>query len=143
MLAGGCPLRQLILAGQGSSDSAVTFLGMLIGAAVAMLIGVVISYPTFRLKGPYFTLASIAICEIFGTFVLNTENLGPIPLKGGSGWSLTQTGYQAVMYEFRSKLGYCWPSAFLSPGKCPEASSDIIWSRSAATTTPRGAWAST
>ena len=29
VLAGGCPLRQLILAGQGSSDSAVTFLGRL------------------------------------------------------------------------------------------------------------------
>lgn len=33
VLAGGCPLRQLILAGQGSSDSAVTFLGLLVGAA--------------------------------------------------------------------------------------------------------------
>ena len=35
VLAGGCPLRQLILAGQGSSDSAVTFLGMLLGATFA------------------------------------------------------------------------------------------------------------
>ena len=35
VLVGGCPLRQLILAGQGSSDSAVTFLGMLLGAAAA------------------------------------------------------------------------------------------------------------
>lgn len=34
VLAGGCPLRQLILAGQGSSDSAMTVLGMLVGAAV-------------------------------------------------------------------------------------------------------------
>ena len=34
VLAGGCPLRQLVLAGQGSSDSAVTFLGMFIGAAL-------------------------------------------------------------------------------------------------------------
>ncbi len=34
VLAGGCPLRQLILAGQGSNDSAVTVLGMLIGAAI-------------------------------------------------------------------------------------------------------------
>ena len=33
VLAGGCPLRQLILAGQGSSDSAVTFLGLFVGAA--------------------------------------------------------------------------------------------------------------
>lgn len=33
VLAGGCPLRQLILAGQGSSDAAMTALGMLVGAA--------------------------------------------------------------------------------------------------------------
>lgn len=34
VLAGGCPLRQLVLAGQGSSDSAVTFLGLFVGAAI-------------------------------------------------------------------------------------------------------------
>lgn len=34
ILAGGCPLRQLILAGQGSSDAAVTVLGMFVGAAI-------------------------------------------------------------------------------------------------------------
>ena len=34
VLAGGCPLRQLILAGQGSSDSAVTVLGMFFAAAL-------------------------------------------------------------------------------------------------------------
>ncbi len=34
-LAGGCPLRQMVLAGQGSCDASVTFLGMLIGAAFA------------------------------------------------------------------------------------------------------------
>lgn len=33
VLAGGCPLRQLVLAGQGSADSAVTFLGLLVGSA--------------------------------------------------------------------------------------------------------------
>ena len=33
VLLGGCPLRQLVLAGQGDSDSAVTVLGMMAGAA--------------------------------------------------------------------------------------------------------------
>lgn len=32
-LLGGCPLRQLVLAGEGNTDSAVTFLGLLVGAA--------------------------------------------------------------------------------------------------------------
>ena len=36
-LAGGCPLRQLILAGQGSSDSAVTVMGMFVGAALCQI----------------------------------------------------------------------------------------------------------
>ena len=33
VLAGGCPLRQLILAGQGSADSAIFVVGMFFGAA--------------------------------------------------------------------------------------------------------------
>lgn len=35
VLAGGCPFRQLILSGQGSSDGAMTLLGLLLGAAFA------------------------------------------------------------------------------------------------------------
>lgn len=35
ILLGGCPLRQLILAGEGNGDAAVTVLGMVAGAAVA------------------------------------------------------------------------------------------------------------
>jgi len=34
VLAGGCPLRQLILAGQGSSDAGAVVLGLLVGAAI-------------------------------------------------------------------------------------------------------------
>ncbi len=33
VLLGGCPLRQLILAGEGNSDSAIAVLGMFVGAA--------------------------------------------------------------------------------------------------------------
>jgi YedE family putative selenium metabolism protein len=35
VLLGGCPLRQLILAGEGNGDSAVTVFGMVVGAALA------------------------------------------------------------------------------------------------------------
>ena len=35
VLLGGCPLRQLVLAGTGSSDSVITVLGMFVGAAFA------------------------------------------------------------------------------------------------------------
>ena len=39
VFAGGCPLRQLILAGQGSSDAAVTVLGLFFGAALCHNLG--------------------------------------------------------------------------------------------------------
>lgn len=39
VLAGGCPLRQLILAGQGSSDAAVTVLGLFVGAGLCHNLG--------------------------------------------------------------------------------------------------------
>ena len=35
VLLGGCPLRQLILTGEGNSDSAVTVTGFVFGAALA------------------------------------------------------------------------------------------------------------
>ena len=35
ILLGGCPLRQLILSGEGNGDSAVTVMGMIVGAAMA------------------------------------------------------------------------------------------------------------
>ena len=35
VLLGGCPLRQLILAGSGNADSAVTVFGMIVGAALS------------------------------------------------------------------------------------------------------------
>lgn len=43
VLAGGCPLRQLILAGQGSSDAAVTVIGMFVGAALCHNFGLAAS----------------------------------------------------------------------------------------------------
>lgn len=35
ILLGGCPLRQLILAGEGNGDSAIAVFGMIVGAAIA------------------------------------------------------------------------------------------------------------
>ena len=35
VMLGGCPLRQLILAGESSKDSAVSVFGLLVGAAIS------------------------------------------------------------------------------------------------------------
>ena len=39
ILLGGCPLRQLILTGEGNTDSAMAVLGMIFGAALCHTLG--------------------------------------------------------------------------------------------------------
>lgn len=53
VLLGGCPLRQLILAGEGNGDSAVTVLGMIVGAAFAHNFGLAGSAAKLAEDGTY------------------------------------------------------------------------------------------
>lgn len=48
--SGRLPLRQMLLAGSGSGDSAVTFIGLLVGAAFAHNFGIA-SSPQGRHRG--------------------------------------------------------------------------------------------
>ena len=61
VLAGGCPLRQLILAGQGSSDSAVTVLGMFFGAALAHNLGLAASATALNAETQEITAGSVPV----------------------------------------------------------------------------------
>lgn len=60
-LLGGCPLRQLVLAGSGSGDSAVTFLGLLVGAAFAHNFGLASSTSGATEAGQIATVVCIAL----------------------------------------------------------------------------------
>ena len=40
------------------------WLGMIVGAVIAAIVACLISYPCFRLRGPFFTLASLAFAEV-------------------------------------------------------------------------------
>ena len=53
VLLGGCPLRQLILAGSGNSDSAVTVIGMMAGAAISHGFGLAGSADSVSEAGEY------------------------------------------------------------------------------------------
>lgn len=82
VLAGGCPLRQMTLAGQGSCDAAVTFLGMLIGAAFAHnfgLAGAAASAATAEAAavagGPALAGQIVLVGCIAVLFVIGTVNL--------------------------------------------------------------------
>ena len=53
VLLGGCPLRQLILAGSGNGDSAVTVFGMMAGAALSHNFGLAGSADSVNEAGEY------------------------------------------------------------------------------------------
>ena len=107
------------------------WLGMLAGGVLAALAGAVISYPCFRLRGAFFSLATIAFAEmlrvggeltdsVFGLFINGARGL-VIPPVGDSLWALQfrdKDSYAYVIYGLllltlavafavkRSRLGY-------------------------------------
>ena len=72
VLLGGCPLRQLILAGEGNIDSVITVIGMFIGAAFCHNFGLAASADGPSANGPYavviglIVVALIAVVNIAG-----------------------------------------------------------------------------
>ncbi len=61
VLLGGCPLRQLVLTGEGNTDSAVTVLGLLVGAAFAHNFGLASSADGPTANGKIAVLIGIAV----------------------------------------------------------------------------------
>lgn len=72
-LLGGCPLRQLILAGEGNSDSAITVLGMVAGAAAAHTLKTASSATGTGENGPIATIACLIFIAIISVTHLKKE----------------------------------------------------------------------
>lgn len=70
VLLGGCPLRQLVLSGEGSSDSAVTVLGLIVGAAFAHNFGLASSAEGPTANGKIAVVIGLAVVAAIGC--LNT-----------------------------------------------------------------------
>lgn len=67
-LAGGCPGRQLFMAGEGDSDAALFALGMLVGAAFAHNFGTASSGAGIGPYGIHATVIGFVICLAIGFF---------------------------------------------------------------------------
>jgi len=77
VLLGGCPLRQLVLSGEGNSDSAITVLGLIVGAAFAHNFGLASSGKGPTGNGKIAVLIGIAVVLVIAcvnTFGKKTEN---------------------------------------------------------------------
>ena len=66
VLLGGCPLRQLVLAGEGNSDSALTVVGLLLGAAFAHNFGLASSAAGPTDNGKIAVIIGIIVVIIIG-----------------------------------------------------------------------------
>lgn len=64
VLLGGCPLRQLVLSGEGNADSAVTVLGLMVGAAFAHNFGLAASGKGPTEAGKIAVLIGIAVVTV-------------------------------------------------------------------------------
>ena len=65
-LLGGCPLRQLVLAGEGNTDSAVTVLGLMVGAAFAHNFGLASSGAGPTVNGKIAVIIGIIVVAAIG-----------------------------------------------------------------------------
>lgn len=70
VLLGGCPLRQLVLSGEGNTDSAITVIGLLVGAAFAHNFGLAASAAGPSANGKVAVIIGIIVVSVIG--VLNT-----------------------------------------------------------------------
>ena len=79
---------------------------MTVRKAAYVLAALLISWPTLRLRGGYFAIATIAFAEIVRTFILNEQDLtnGPRGLIGyDQGWNSIK---QARTFTSRAKLRF-------------------------------------
>jgi branched-chain amino acid transport system permease protein len=82
------------------------WVGMLVGGVCAMVVGVLIGYPCFRLRGPYFALTTIAFAEILRIWTENTEEILGIELRGAQGISVPLRGHRPWLFQFGDKVHY-------------------------------------
>ncbi|MDC7244977.1 MAG: YedE family putative selenium transporter [Sphaerochaetaceae bacterium] len=73
VLLGGCPLRQTILAGEGNSDSAMSVLGMLAGAAMAHNFGLASSPNGPTAAGQVATILGFVVITAIAFIIINSQ----------------------------------------------------------------------
>jgi branched-chain amino acid transport system permease protein len=76
-----------------------TILALLLAAGVAVLASIVIGFPTFRLRGPYFAIATIGVSEAVRVVMTNVSMTG-----GASGYRILETGPFHQLHHFYISL---------------------------------------
>jgi branched-chain amino acid transport system permease protein len=112
--AGVLPLGHATFVGIGAYTSTILslqygispWIGMLVGALLASIAGVVIGLPTLKMRGAYFALATIAFAEGIRVMVENIEYLGPFQLNGPRGLQIPPLKLGLANFMFAEKEPY-------------------------------------
>jgi len=107
--AGQLSLGHAAFYGLGAYTSALLFLhfqispwiGMLAGGAVAVLFALIIGFPCFRLRGPFFTLSTIASAEVLRILAIYFKDL-----TGGSVGIQVNVSPSLAHFVFESRIPY-------------------------------------
>lgn len=92
------------------------WIGMFFGAAISIAVAVIISYPCFRLRGPFFALATIAVLEVIRLLAINQSGItggaagiAP-PFKIGVAWMMVRENWIYLLIAFGFLLLTLWVS---------------------------------
>jgi branched-chain amino acid transport system permease protein len=112
--AGVLPLGHSAFIGIGAYTSTILslqygispWLGMIAGGFLAGIVGILIGLPTFKMRGAYFALATIAFGEGIRVMVENIDTLGPLNIRGPRGLEIPPTHTGFVNFMFNTKEPY-------------------------------------
>lgn len=78
------------------------WIGMILGGIIALLVGLFIGSLCFRLRGPYFVIATIALTEVLRFLFLNQRWI----TLGARGMNVQYRGHDPLYFQFAGKLPY-------------------------------------
>ncbi|MFP5213044.1 MAG: branched-chain amino acid ABC transporter permease [Acidobacteriota bacterium] len=112
--AGVLPLGHAVFVGIGAYTSTVLslqygvspWIGMIVGGLISVVIGVLIGLPTFKMRGAYFALATIAFSEGIRVMIENIDFLGPLQLNGPRGLQIPPLKTGLANFMFAEKEPY-------------------------------------
>jgi branched-chain amino acid transport system permease protein len=112
--AGVLPLGHAAFVGIGAYTSTILslqygispWIGMIIGGVLATIAGIIIGLPTFKMRGAYFALATIAFSEGLRVIVENIDYLGPFNLNGPRGLQIPPLHVGLANFMFTTKEPY-------------------------------------
>ncbi|HSO20902.1 MAG TPA: branched-chain amino acid ABC transporter permease, partial [Desulfosarcina sp.] len=112
--AGVLPLGHAAFVGIGAYTSTILslqygvspWLGMIVGGFLATVAGILIGLPTFKMRGAYFALATIAFGEGVRVMIENIDYLGPFKLNGPRGLQIPPLNTGLANFMFATKEPY-------------------------------------